>query len=56
MVLALYPRSGAALGVEHLVPGMAVLDKSMGAQLMPRFLSFADDRDFFYLTRRTSPR
>lgn len=50
--LALYPRSGKQLGVEHLVPGMAVLDKSLGATLLPRFLSFADDRDFFYLTRK----
>jgi hypothetical protein len=50
--LALYPRSGAQLGVEHLVPGMAVLDKSSGATLLPRFLGFADDRDFFYLMRR----
>jgi len=35
--LALYPRSGSRLGVEHLVPGMSVLDKSLGATLMPRF-------------------
>lgn len=54
--LALYPRSGAQLGVEHLVPGMAVLDRSLGTTLMPRFLSFADDRDFFYLTRRKAAR
>lgn len=54
--LALYPRSGAQLGVEHLVPGMAVLDKSIGASLMPRFLSFPDDRDFFYLTKRKEGR
>jgi hypothetical protein len=52
--LALYPRSGAQLGVEHLVPGMAVLDKSLGATLLPRFLTFPDDRDFFYLTRKAS--
>jgi hypothetical protein len=50
--LALYPRSGERLGVEHLVPGMAVLDKTLGAALLPRFLGFADDRDFFYLTRK----
>jgi hypothetical protein len=54
--LALYPRSGERLGVEHLVPGMAVLDKSLGAAPMPRFLSFPDDRDFFYLTRRKAAR
>lgn len=54
--LALYPRSGAQLGVEHLVAGMAVLDKSSGATLLPRFLGFADDRDFFYLTKREGRR
>jgi hypothetical protein len=54
--LALYPRNGAQLGVEHLVPGMAVLDKTSGATLLPRFLGFADDRDFVYLTRRKDRR
>jgi hypothetical protein len=54
--LALYPRSGARLGVEHLVPGMAVLDKSVGATLLPRFLGVPDDRDFFYLTRKRASR
>lgn len=54
--LALYPRSGSHVGVEHLVAGMAVLDKSVGATLMPRFLGFADDRDFFYLMARKDRR
>ena len=54
--LALYPRSGSRIGVEHLVQGMAVLDKSVGATLVPRFLGFADDRDFFYLLRREDKR
>ena len=54
--LALYPRSGSRIGVEHLVQGMAVLDKSVGATLVPRFLGFADDRDFFYLVRREDKR
>jgi len=53
--LALYPPAGAQRGVEHLVPGMAVLDKSQGSTLLPRFLGFADDRDFFYLTARKDP-
>ena len=52
--LALYLRSGAQLGVEHLVPGMSVLDKTLGITLLPRFLSFPDDRDFFYLTRKAA--
>ncbi|MEY3253382.1 MAG: hypothetical protein RL227_2355, partial [Pseudomonadota bacterium] len=54
--LALYPRSGAVRGVEHLVPGMAVLDRRERGQLMPRFLAFPDDRDFFYLMQRAPAR
>jgi hypothetical protein len=50
--LALYPAAGAQRDVQHLVTGMAVLDKQRGARLLPRFLAFADDRDFFYLIRR----
>jgi len=54
--LALYPRSGSGIGVEHLVQGMAVLDKSVGTALLPRFLGFPDDRDFFYLVVRKDRR
>lgn len=54
--LALYPRAGAQRGVAHLVPGMAVLDKTLGTTLLPRFLSFPDDRDFFYLSARKERR
>jgi hypothetical protein len=54
--LALYPHKGSHVVVEHLVGGMAVLDKSVGATLVPRFLGFADDRDFFYLTARKERR
>lgn len=53
--LALYPRSGAQIGVENLVDGMAVLDKHLGETLVPRFLGFADDRDFFYLVKKNKP-
>jgi hypothetical protein len=53
--LALYPRAGSRIEVEHLVPGMSVLDRSAGAELVPRFLGFADDRDFFYLVRKGGP-
>jgi len=51
--LALYIREGEQMDVEHLVQGMEVLDRmtSRGA-LVPRFLAFPDDRDFFYVTRR----
>ena len=54
--LALYPHSGSHIGVEHLVDGMAVLDKTVGKTLVPRFLGFADDRDFFYLVARKEKR
>jgi hypothetical protein len=50
--LALYPRSGSQREVEHLVPGMAVLDKRLGSALLPRFLGYADGRDFFYLVHK----
>lgn len=54
--LGLYPKSGSRIVVEHLVQGMAVLDKSIGASVVPRFLGFADDRDFFYLLARQERR
>jgi len=54
--LALYPRSGGRAGVAHLVQGMAVLDRQAGGALVPRFLGYADDRDFFYLLARPARR
>jgi hypothetical protein len=53
--LALYVVRGEERVVEHLIEGMAVLDQQSKGELAPRFLSFPDDRDFFYLTRRGSP-
>jgi hypothetical protein len=50
--LAVYSLNGSELAVEHLVRGMEVLDKSAGDQLLPRFLGYADNRDFFYILRR----
>jgi hypothetical protein len=49
---ALYTREGGHVMVQHLIQGMAVVDRKGGDQLAPRFLSFPDDRDFFYVTRR----
>ena len=54
--LALYTRQGPRIAVEHLVKGMSVLDRQAGADLLPRFLAFPDNRDFFYLLRRTPDR
>lgn len=50
--LALYRRSGSQLYVDHLIKGMAELDKSNSGQVVPRFLGYADNRDFFYVMRR----
>jgi hypothetical protein len=52
---ALYVRAQGELQVQHLIQGMAVLDRKGGTQLAPRFLGFPDDRDFFYLVRRGNP-
>ena len=52
---ALYTRGLGRVAVHHLVDGMAEVDRKGGDRLAPRFLSFPDDRDFFYLTRRTAP-
>jgi hypothetical protein len=54
--LAVYKRQGARMAVEHLVKGMSVLDKQSGDDLQPRFLDFPDNRDFFYVLRRTARR
>ena len=54
--LAIYTRQGPRLAVEHLVKGMSVLDKQSGNDLLPRFLAFPDNRDFFYLLRREPSR
>jgi hypothetical protein len=53
--LAIYVVRREERVVEHLIDGMAVLDQQSHSELAPRFLSFPDDRDFFYLTRRGSP-
>lgn len=50
--LAIYRRGGADIVVEHLVEGMALIDKKTEDKIIPRFLGYPDDRDFFYLTRR----
>lgn len=50
--MAVYSLRNADLTVEHLVNGMEVLDKVDGDHLLPRFLGYADNRDFFYVLRR----
>jgi hypothetical protein len=38
--------------VQHLVGGMNVLDKKVGEDILPRFIGYSDNRDFFYITRK----
>jgi hypothetical protein len=54
--LALYRRKDKQVEVQHLVGGMEQVDKKVRGQLVPRFLGFPDNRDFFYLVRRGAPR
>jgi hypothetical protein len=54
--LAVYQRQGSELLIRHLIQGMSVLDRSVGGKYIPRFLGYADNRDFFYVMRRESSR
>lgn len=49
---ALYTHKNAQVSVQHLIAGMSEVDRKGGDRLAPRFLSFPDDRDFFYLLRK----
>lgn len=51
--LAVYSRSGSDMSVEHLLKGMSQLDQSVSGQIVPRFLGYPDNRDFFYVMRRS---
>jgi hypothetical protein len=53
--LAVYRQQGPRLLTQHLIDGMGAVDGSRDGQPLPRFVSVADNRDFFYLLRR-SPR
>jgi hypothetical protein len=50
--LAIDVVEGGQLHVEHLVTGMEVLDKTKRGKTWPRFTGYADNRDFFYVTRK----
>jgi hypothetical protein len=52
---AVYTQQSGQIVVEHLIEGMAAVDRKGGDQFAPRFLSFPDDRDFFYVTRKGQP-
>ena len=51
--LALYvPREGE-ISVEHIVPGMGLIDKkARDGSVIPRFIGFPDNRDVFFVTWR----
>lgn len=49
---AVYSHIHDRIAVQHLIEGMEEVDRKGGDELAPRFLSFPDDRDFFYLTRK----
>jgi hypothetical protein len=50
--LALYARQDGKIAVQHLILGMEEVDKSTNGAMVPRFIGFPDNRDFFYLVRR----
>lgn len=50
--LAVYTPDSGTMVVEHLIDDMAVLDQTAGDIMLPRFVGFADNRDFFYLLRK----
>ena len=52
--LAYYRRSGSEMSVDHLIRGMSQLDQSVSGQIIPRFLGYPDNRDFFYVMQRNA--
>jgi hypothetical protein len=53
--LAVYRHRDSGLSVQHLIKGMGELDKTRGNQVIPRFVGYPDNRDFFYLLRKAVP-
>jgi hypothetical protein len=49
--MALYRHEKSKRVVDHLVKGMSQFEKSGPEGLIPRFLGYPDNRDFFYLMR-----
>jgi hypothetical protein len=50
---ALYRRSGSQLFVDYLIEGMSEVDETASGGKVPRFLGYSDNRDFFFVTRRS---
>ena len=53
--LAVYKHRDSEFSTRHLIKGMSVLDKTKGGQVIPRFVGYPDNRDFFYLVRKGNP-
>ncbi len=53
--LAVYNHRDSEFSTRHLIKGMSVLDKTKGGQVIPRFVGYPDNRDFFYLVRKANP-
>ena len=51
--LALYRRSGSQLLVDYLIQGMSEAEKNTSGGTVPRFLGYPDNRDFFFVMRRS---
>jgi hypothetical protein len=49
--MAIYRTEGSRATVDHLVKGMSQFEKTGSGGLIPRFIGYADNRDFFYLMR-----
>jgi hypothetical protein len=51
--LALYVPVEGKVHIEHIVPGMGLVDrKDRKGNVIPRFLGYPDNRDLFYFTRK----
>jgi hypothetical protein len=50
--LALHQRIGSRLVLEHLIKGMSQLDRSSNGAVVPRFVGYPDNRDFFSVMER----
>jgi len=53
---ALYRVDQGELQVRHLADGMEVLDAEANGRVIPRFLGFSDNRDFFWVVRKEGSR
>jgi len=51
--LAIYSIDKENYNVQHLIKGMDVLDSKYKDRVLPRFVGMADNRDFFYIERKS---